>query len=161
MTHVCNPSIRFILGDALPRARRRAMSALMSWGLALAALVAGFVAYGWRGVVMAFSVIVFWLLLQFSRALRTMRAAAGRPVGTVKSAVMLHSKLHAGMRLMHLIKLTQSLGRPLNNEAGKDPERFAWADEGGDAVEVELIAGKLTSWRLVRADSSTSEGADS
>ena len=130
------------------------MSALMSWGLALAAFVAGYIAYGWRGVVMALSVVVFWLLLQFSRALRTMRAAAGRPIGTVKSAVMLHSKLHAGMRLMHLIKLTQSLGTPLNPEANSQPERFRWADDGGDAVSVELVDGKLTRWSLERADTS-------
>ena len=129
------------------------MSALMSWGLALAAFVAGYVAYGWPGVVMALSVVVFWLLLQFSRALRTMRAATGRPIGTVKSAVMLHSRLHAGMRLMHLIKLTHSLGTPLGSGPAPEPERFRWADEGGDAVTVELVDGKLTRWTLERAAS--------
>ena len=137
------------------------MSALMSWGLALAAIVAGYVAYGWPGVVMALSVVVFWLLLQFSRALRTMRAASGRPVGTVKSAVMLHSKLHTGMRLMHLIKLTQSLGMSLNPEPNSQPERFRWADDGGDAVTVELVDGKLTRWSLERAAPAQAEQAPS
>ena len=137
------------------------MSALMSWGLALAAVVTGYVAYGWPGVVMALSVVVFWLLLQFSRALRTMRAATGRPVGTVKSAVMLHSKLHAGMRLMHLIKLTHSLGTPLGNAPGRDPERFRWADDSGDAVSVELVDGKLTRWTLERAASPEADQAAS
>ena len=137
------------------------MSALMSWGLALAAVVAGYVAYGWPGVVMALSVVVFWLLLQFSRALRTMRAATGRPIGTVKSAVMLHSKLHTGMRLMHLIKLTQSLGTPLDSGPTPNPERFRWADDGDDAVTVELVDGKLTRWSLERAASAEAEQAPS
>ena len=49
------------------------MSAALGWALALAALVAGYVGYGWPGVVLALSVVVFWMLLQFSRALRAMR----------------------------------------------------------------------------------------
>ena len=64
----------------------------------LAALAAGYVGYGWPGVVLALTVVVFWLLLQFSRALRTLRNAASGPVGQVASAVMLHSRLKAGMR---------------------------------------------------------------
>ena len=123
------------------------MTALASWGLAVVALVLGYVSYGWPGVALALTVVVFWLLLQFSRALRTLRAAAGRPVGTVKSAVMLQAKLHPGMRLMHIIKLTQSLGTPVRPE----PETFRWQDDGGDAVVAEMHDGKLAHWRLERA----------
>jgi hypothetical protein len=48
-------------------------SALVGWALAVAAVAAGYVGYGWPGVVLAVTVVVFWLLLQFSRALRVMR----------------------------------------------------------------------------------------
>ena len=34
------------------------------------ALAASWQAYGWPGIALAFSVVVFWLLLQFSRSLR-------------------------------------------------------------------------------------------
>ncbi len=124
------------------------MSVSAAWGWALAALATGtgYWAYGWRGVVLAISVVVFWLLLQFSRALRVMRLAAGAPVGHVPSAVMLHARLVAGMRLMDVVKLTRSLGRKVRDE----PETFAWRDESGAEVEIEFGDGRCQSWRIKR-----------
>lgn len=127
----------------------------MTWGLAVAAVVVGYVGYGWPGVVLAITVVVFWMLLQFSRALRVMRAAAGSPVGRVPSAVMLQSKLHAGMTLVQVMKLTGSLGQVRAVVAGgAEPdgaeEVFAWRDESGDEVVVELRGGKLSAWKLQR-----------
>ena len=127
------------------------MSAAVGWALAALALVAGYVGYGGPGVLLALTVIVFWLMLQFSRALRTMKRVAGRPVGAVDSAVMMHSKLHAGMRLPDILKLSGSLGRKVG--AAPEPETFAWRDRGDDEVVVELQGGLLTAWRLRRAES--------
>ena len=124
------------------------MSATLGWGLALAALVAGYVGYGWPGVLLALSVVVFWMLLQFSRALRAMREAAGRPVGRVDNAVMLHARLRTGLRLTDVMKLTRSLGQAVS----QDPEVFVWTDDAGDRVRVELTAGKVSAWALQRAD---------
>ncbi len=123
------------------------MNAALGWGLAVAAVAAGYVGYGWKGVVLAFSVITFWLLLQFSRALRVLRLAAGRPVGHVANAVMLQAGLRSGMRLPEVLKLTHSLGRSVSTE----PETWAWADEGGDEVQVVLQGGRITRWELKRA----------
>jgi uncharacterized protein (DUF58 family) len=123
------------------------MDATLGWALAVLATAAGYWAYGWRGVVLAVTVVVFWLLLQFSRALRVMRSAAQAPVGKVPSAVMVHSKLSTGMRLMDVIKITHSLGRKLRDE----PETFAWRDESGAEVEVEFVGGRCRQWRLERA----------
>jgi UPF0716 family protein affecting phage T7 exclusion len=75
------------------------MSTIAGWALATPAVVAGYVGYGWRGVLLAATFIVSWLLLQFSRALRVMRLAAQAPVGHVASAVMLHAGLHACMHV--------------------------------------------------------------
>jgi len=139
------------------------MSPALGWGLAVAAVAAGYVGYGWPGVVLAITVIVFWLLLQFSRALRVMRAAAGRPVGHVASAVMLQSRLHDGMLLAQVMKLTGSFG-VRRSEVGGEPEVFAWADSSGDEVVVELRGGKVRGWRLQRgaagADLPGPAGAD-
>ena len=122
----------------------------MGWALAALALVAGYMGYGWPGVLLALTVTVFWLLMQFSRAVRTMKRAAERPLGTVDSAVMLHSKLHAGMGLPEILKLSGSLGRKVSE--GSEPESFAWRDGGGDEVVIELKGGQLTAWRLQRGD---------
>jgi len=46
------------------------MNAFVGWLLAAAVLAIGYVQWGWPGVVLAVTMIVFWLLLQFSRALR-------------------------------------------------------------------------------------------
>jgi hypothetical protein len=124
------------------------MDSRLGWALAALATLTGYWAYGWRGVALAASVIAFWLLLQFSRALRVMRTAAGAPIGCVPSAVMLHSKLRLGLRLIDILPITRSLGRKLRDE----PETFAWADESGAAVEVEFVGGRCTAWRLQRPD---------
>ncbi|MBC7940215.1 MAG: hypothetical protein H7Z19_10705 [Chitinophagaceae bacterium] len=64
---------------------------------------------------------------------------------------MLHSKLHAGLRLVDLLKLTRSLGTRLGDPAGKAHEGYAWQDDAGDVVEVELVQGRTSVWRLRRA----------
>lgn len=131
------------------------MNATLGWALALLAFVAGYVGYGWRGVLLAFTVVAFWLLLQFSRSLRVLREAAGRPVGSVDNAVMLHSRLQAGMRLPQILKLTRSLG---HQRAEGGEEIFTWADAGGDSVQARLRDGRLAAWTLQRADASPAAG---
>jgi hypothetical protein len=125
------------------------MNPVIGWGLAVVAVVLAWTQYGWRGVALAVSVIVFWLLLQFSRALRAMKNAGAAPVGHVPSAVMLNAKLKPGMTLLQVIQLTRSLGRRIGAE-GEEPERWEWADDGGARVVLELRGGKLVQWDLQR-----------
>jgi hypothetical protein len=128
--------------------RARAVnSPVVGWALAAAAVVAGWFGYGWRGVVLALTVVVFWLLLQFSRTMRVLRNAAHRPVGYVDNAVMLNARVREGMRLTEVIALTRSLGRNVRDE----PETFAWTDAGGDSVELEFRNGRCRRWQLQRA----------
>jgi hypothetical protein len=127
------------------------MSSALGWGLAALATALGYMVYGWPGVAIAASAMVFWLLLQFSRAMRVMRTAGEAPVGTVRNAVMLQSKMRAGLRLMDIILLTRSLGEKLTD----DPETYRWRDKGGDAVEVELVGGRVRAWRFDRAADAT------
>lgn len=123
------------------------MNGVIAWGLAAAALGVGWWQYGWRGLVLAVSVIAFWLLLQFSRTLRLLRTAAQSPVGHVASAVMLNARLNDKLRLADVIKLTGSLGRKLSDK----PETYAWRDAGGDEVEVEFANGRCVRWQLARS----------
>jgi hypothetical protein len=123
------------------------MASAIGWTLTAAAIAAGFFGWGWRGVVLALTVIAFWLLLQFSRALRVLRGAASAPVGHVDSAVMLHAKLRPGLRLHDVIAITRSLGHKLDDRR----ETYVWRDGGGDEVELEFNGGRCTRWRLRRA----------
>jgi hypothetical protein len=152
ITHVDTPSIARILDQgARMKAPNLPSSAVIGWGLAVAAPAVGYAAYGWPGVFLAISAVAFWLLLQFSRALRAMRLAAGRPIGRVDNAVMFHSRLTVGLRLVDIFKLTRSLGQR-TSAADQEPEFFVWEDNGGDRVHVELNAGRVTTWRLERAE---------
>jgi hypothetical protein len=122
------------------------MNATVGWLLAAAALGAGWRAWGWPGVALAVSAIVFWLLLQFSRAARVMERAAHAPVGHVDSAVMLLAKLHVGLPLQRVIALTRSLGRRIADT----PETWAWSDAAGAEVRIEFERGRCARWALSR-----------
>lgn len=124
------------------------MNPIVGWGLAFVALVAGWYSYGWQGVVLVVTAIVFWLLLQFSRALRVMKNAATAPKGQIGSAVMLNAKLKAGMTLMQVIGLTRSLGV----RVAESPETWAWHDGGDSRVTLVFESGRLQRWQLTRPE---------
>ena len=129
------------------------MNPMIGWSLAVLGIAAGYIGWGWPGVLLGFTVLVFWLLLQFSRSLRVLKQAAGAPVGHVDSAVMVHSRLKAGMTLSQVLPLTRSLGTRL----AESPERWGWADPGGARISLQFERGKLQSWRLSR-DEAAAEG---
>jgi hypothetical protein len=126
------------------------MNIVVGWLLAAAAAALGYLQWGWPGVALAVTLIVFWLLLQLSRALRVLRHAGRAPVGRIDSAVMLNATLQQGQRLPQILALTRSLGVSCGR-GGADHEVFEWRDAGGDAVRIELMGGKLTRWQLLRA----------
>ena len=122
------------------------MNSKLGWALAALAFAAGGWVYGWQGLLMALTVTVFWLLLQFSRALRVMKNAADSPVGHVASAVMFQSRLKPGLNMMQVVGLTKSLGRKL----GDSGDVWRWADDGGTEVEVMFDHGRCQRWQLRR-----------
>ena len=122
------------------------MNPLIGWGLAALMAVAAWHFYAWQGLAVAFTAVVFWLLLQFNRAIRVMKNAAGRPIGHIDSAVMLNAKLRPGMQMLQVVTLTKSLGRELS----RSPEVWAWADEGASEVRVTFTNGRCTGWVLDR-----------
>jgi len=124
------------------------MQALVGWGLAVLAVAGGYLLYGGPGALLGITMVVFWLLLQFTRVMRAMRIAGQAPVGQVPSAVMLNARLHVGMKLIDIIQLTRSLGEKLADE----PETFAWHDDSGASVQVQLEAGRVRHWVLTRRE---------
>jgi uncharacterized protein (DUF58 family) len=127
---------------------RMAVSPVVGWTLAVLAVVVGYASYGWPGALLGVTVIVFWLLLQFSRVMRVMRSAARSPVGHVPSAVMFNARLRAGMRLIEVVQLTRSLGERVSEA----PEVWRWTDAGGAAVALTFERGRLAQWALSRPE---------
>jgi hypothetical protein len=127
------------------------MNSILGWGLAVAAVALGWMKYGWQGVVLAVTVVVFWLLLQFSRALRVMKLAAAAPVGQVPSAVMFNAKLRTTMTMMQVLPLTRSLGQRIDAPAASpQTESWRWSDDSGSYVTLTFVRGKLDHWHLHR-----------
>jgi hypothetical protein len=122
------------------------MNPWLGWALAALLMALAWQAYGWRGALVAFSAIVFWLLLQFNRSVRAMKNAAGAPVGHIGSAVMLNARLRTGMTLLEVITLTRSLGIKLD----ADGQAWAWQDEGGSRVVLHFASGRLARHALER-----------
>lgn len=122
------------------------------WVVALAVfaiVTAGWRMYGWAGLAFALGVVCMWALLHMSRVLSVLRRAARHPVGFVASVVMLQSRLEPGMPLLHVLALTQSLGRRLEG-ATNATEAYQWVDGGGDCVQCIFSQGKLVQWDLQR-----------
>lgn len=105
--------------------------------------------YGWPGVAVVITLVVFAGLLHFNRLMDVLRRAAGRPIGYVDSAVMLNAKLKPGMTLMHVVAMTRSLGQQLS-EKNVQPEVFRWHDGGESSVRCTFVGGKLSHYELSR-----------
>jgi hypothetical protein len=52
------------------------------------------------------------------------------------------------MQMLQVLPLTRSLGE----RVAEEPETWLWRDAGGDAVRVELRAGRVSAVRLERAE---------
>ena len=124
------------------------MNPILGWALAVLVVAASWQAYGWQGVLIAISLVVFWLVLQFNRSIRVMKNASASPVGHVPSAVMFNAKLKQGLALLQVVTMTKSLGQKMSDS----PETWRWTDEGGSSVTLVFDKGLLKSWTLDRPE---------
>lgn len=115
----------------------------------IAAAVLAYRSYGWAGVAAAVTLLVFWVLLNFTRTMQVLKRAANRPIGYVDSAVMLNAKLKPGMTLLHVVAMTKSLGQ-LTSVKDQQPEVFVWKDGSESAVTCTFAGGKLSHHALFR-----------
>ncbi len=111
--------------------------------------------YGWQGIVAVVSILVFGILLHFSRMMQVLKRATNRPIGHVDSAVMLNAKLKPGATLLHAVALTRSLGL-LKSIKGEQPEVFEWKDGSESTVTCTFVGGKLAHHVLVRPNAEAS-----
>lgn len=144
------------------------MNPRIGWLLAALFSVLAIVQFGWQGAIFATTLVVFWLLLQFSRTVRALKGAAGRPVGRIASAPDLLPRLRPGLPLADLLLRTRSLGvkadwPPAPGEAAgaEAPPAsgagvYLWTDASGHRLRVALHKGRVSRWRLEPAG----EGAE-
>ena len=109
--------------------------------------------YGWQGVAGAVSIVVFWVLLNFSRTMAVLKRTTHRPIGYVDSAVMLNAKLKPNATLLHVVAMTRALGL-LKSVKGEQPEVFEWKDGTESTVTCTFVAGKLAHHVLLRPQAS-------
>jgi hypothetical protein len=120
---------------------------IVGWSLAAAVAFVSWELYGARGLALAASAIVFWLVLQLNRTVRVMKVAAQNPVARVPSAVMFQAGLRPGLTMLQIVAATRSLGRKVEG-TGDD---WLWGDDGGDRVRLHFERGRLATWQLERA----------
>ena len=128
------------------------------WAAMVVVLWGAWRQYGGLGLALAFSMLAFWLTIQFSQMMRVMSRAAQQPKGQVAHAMKLHVKLKTGQRLMQVIGMTGSLGE-LVSAAGEQPEVYRWHDAQGDLVEARFVDGRLLDHRIERASAGSANGA--
>ena len=105
--------------------------------------------YGWPGIAVVVTFLVFGILLYFTRLMAILKRAANRPIGYVDSAVMLNAKLKPGATLMHVVAMTRALGL-LKSAKDAQPEVFEWKDGTNSVVTCTFVSGKLAHHVLVR-----------
>ena len=115
----------------------------------VAGVVLAYRSYGWAGVAAAVTLLVFWVLLNFTRTMQVLKRAANRPIGYVDSAVMLNAKLKPGMTLLHVVAMTRSLGQ-LTSVKDQQPEVYVWKDGSESVVTCTFSGGKLSHHELFR-----------
>jgi hypothetical protein len=123
------------------------------WAMGALLIAVSYTKFGWPGVALVVTGIMFWMLLHFTRMMTVLRRAASAPVGYVASAVMLNAKLKTGVNLMHVMAMTKSLGA-LQTEKDAEPEVYRWTDTGGSHVTGTFVGGKLTEFVLWRPEQS-------
>ena len=105
--------------------------------------------YGWPGIAVVVTFLVFGILLHFTRLITILKRAANRPIGYVGSAVMLNAKLKPGHTLLHVVALTRALGL-LKSVKDAQPEVFEWKDGTESTVTCTFVGGKLSNHVLYR-----------
>lgn len=119
-------------------------------------VVLAYRSYGWPGIAAVASVLVFGILLHFTRMMQVLKRAANRPIGYVDSAVMLNAKLKPGMTLLHVVAMTRALGL-LKTVKGEQPEVFEWRDGSESIVTCTYVGGKLSHHVLFRPETTESQ----
>ncbi|PXW96653.1 hypothetical protein C7444_106174 [Sphaerotilus hippei] len=111
--------------------------------LAGSAIIIATWSYGWRGLVFALTLIVFWTVLQLRRATRLMQQMANRPKGRTDSIDRVLAGLKPGMSMDELLPLTASLGDRVDERGD-----WRWQDNDGRVIVVTMRRDVVVRWAV-------------
>lgn len=130
-----------------------ALRSLLFPALVLALCFAGWKSYGWQGLLLALLMSSFWVLLHFTKLMRLLRAAAGRPLGAVDDVRLLQGRLKPGMPMHEVIRQAACLGKREEGPSEEVIEDFVWHDPHGRTLHLRFDHGRLR--RIERRDASS------
>lgn len=134
-----------------------ALRSLLLPALVLALCYVGWRTYGWPGLLLALLMSCFWVLLHFTKLLRLLRAAAGRPVGAVADVRALQGRVRPGMPMHEVIRQAACLGKRDDSSLSDTTETFVWHDIQGRTLHLRFHHGRLQ--RIERQDVPPGDGA--
>lgn len=111
------------------------------------AVIYGWWAHGWLGLIIGVLAAGGWAWVQFRRDRRLLAEASARPVGEVSSVVMLQAHLAHGMQMAEVVALAGCLGR-----AHGTHDEWQWADAIGNEIVVTFRRGVVVRWAVARAE---------
>lgn len=111
------------------------------------AVIYGWWAHGWQGLLLAVSAAGLWAWVQFRRERRLLAQASARPAGQIDSVVMLQAHLAHGMAMAEVVALAGCLGRAYNTH-----DDWQWIDGVGNEIVVSFRRGVVVRWAVARVE---------
>jgi hypothetical protein len=111
------------------------------------AVIYGWWAHGWQGLLVGVLVAGLWAWYQFRRDRQLLATASTRPPGEVDSVVTLQAQLAHGMQMAEVVALAGCLGRAYNAH-----DEWQWLDGAGNEIVVTFRRGVVVRWAVARAE---------
>lgn len=111
------------------------------------AVIYGWWAHGWQGLLVGVLVAGLWAWYQFRRDRRLIEAAGSRPAGEVDSVVTLQAQLAHGMQMAEVVAVAGSLGRAYGTR-----DEWQWTDAAGNEIVVTFRRSVVVRWAVARAE---------
>lgn len=111
------------------------------------AVIYGWWAHGWQGLMIGLVAAGLWAWVQFRRDRRLLAEASQRPAGHVDSVVALQAQLAHGMQMSEVVALAGSLGRAYGPR-----DEWQWTDDIGNEIVVTFRRNVVVRWAVARSE---------
>lgn len=111
------------------------------------AVIYGWWAHGWQGLLLAICLSAAWFGLQLRQQRRLMKQASTRPAGQIDSVVTMQAQLAHGMDMAEVVALAGCLG----HKTGVLDD-WQWSDAAGNDIVVSFRRGVVIRWAVAHSD---------
>ncbi len=111
------------------------------------AVIYGWWAHGWLGLMLAVCAAAGWIWLQFRQQQRLLQQASEKPAGRVDSVVMMQARLAHGMEMAEVVALAGSLGHKYSAM-----DEWQWTDPAGNDIVVTFRRGVVVRWAVAHQE---------